>query len=273
MKLNLSKLARCPAPVRIGAFLLILLLFWVPLAGPIVLLVRDPNLASILTLLLLYVEFIVLVRLWGLHVYRQPNVLWRYGLEFSRRSGQEWLTGWTIGAGSLFILFIAESLLGWLTWKPSTSLLQVVLEGLLMSTALAFAEELLFRGWLLDELQRDYVPTVALVVNATIFAAVHGFKVQFPALILLGATLVWAKRIHGERWFGGWRERLALPMGLHAGLVWGYYVVNVGQLIEYTDRVPNWITGVDRNPLAGAIGILFLLGLAVGIRQRTVADR
>ena len=59
---------------------------------------------------------------------------------------------------------------------------------------------------------------------------------QFPGLVLFGLTMVWAKR--------GCRQRLGICIGLHAGLVWGYYILNVGELIEYPQKVSPWITGV-----------------------------
>jgi hypothetical protein len=145
-------------------------------------------------------------------------------------------------------------------------LVGIVLEGLIMALAVGLVEELLFRGWLLDELQRDYRPQIAMLTSAIVYAAVHGFRPQFGALVILGCALVWAKRIGHEITALGRRERLALPIGLHAGLVWGYYIVNVGQLIKYTDCVPTWVTGLDRNPLAGAIGVLFLFALALSLR-------
>jgi membrane protease YdiL (CAAX protease family) len=145
----------------------------------------------------------------------------------------------------------------------------VILEGLASALGIGFAEELLFRGWLLDELQRDYHPRVALWADSTLYALLHYIKPLqeilrtwpgFPGLLLLGLTLVWAKRSR--------RGRLGLPIGLHAGLVWGYYIINVGQLVQYSGQVPEWITGVDRNPLAGVMGLLFLGVLAFWMRRR-----
>jgi hypothetical protein len=289
LALDVSRLSRYPAFLRILVFVLILGLLWLPIALPIRWLVglyitspaESSNTATLLTLPLLYVEFILLVRFWGRRVYRQADLLWRYGWEFSQRSGKELLLGLTIGFSSLFALFILQGLANWLVWlPPSGTLMRVVLEGLLVALAIGFAEELLFRGWLLDELQRDYRPGVALWVDAIIFAAVHGIRPQFPALVLLGTTLVWAKRSrtdweYSNRQKSGkiLRGRLALSMGLHAGLVWGYYIINVGQLIKYTDQVPVWVTGIDRNPLAGVMGILFLSLLALGMRQWAMGNR
>lgn len=243
---------------------------WLPIAIPIYLLGRDPNTASILTMLLLYGEFIFLLRWWGKRVYHQRQILQHYGLVRTRRNWLDLLRGLVSGVILVFSLFLVEGWLGWLVWLPTTTgfLPQIILEGLIVAIAVGFAEELLFRGWLLDELERDYRPVVALWVNAILFALLHFIKPlpeilrtlpQFPALVVLGLTLVWAKRL---------QNRLGLPIGLHAGLIWGYYIINVGQLTQYSGQVPDWITGVDRNPLAGVMGLLFLAILALGIRQR-----
>jgi membrane protease YdiL (CAAX protease family) len=276
VKQALSRLAQYPAPVRILCFILLLLLVWVPLALPISLVVNDPNTSSILTLPILYVEFVLLVRFWGRRVYHQPNLLWSYGLEFTRRMGGEWLTGLAIGLVSVLALFGTQILFGWLVWKGLPSP-RIVLEGLLIASGIGFAEELLFRGWLLDELERDYTPNRAMWIDATIFALIHFIKpldqlrrifVAFPALLLLGLTLVWAKRARPDP-EDGVRKGLGLPMGLHGGLVWGYYIVNVGQVVSFPNRVPEWLTGIDRNPLASVTGLVFL-GILAWVMQRQI---
>jgi hypothetical protein len=52
-------------------------------------------------------------------------------------------------------------------------------------------------------------------------------------------------------------------VGLHGGLVWGYYLVDVADLLDVTGRVPAWVTGVGGNPLAGLLGMTLLGCLAV----------
>jgi uncharacterized protein len=44
----------------------------------------------------------------------------------------------------------------------------------------------------------------------------------------------------------------------------------VGQLVKFTDQVPNWVTGLDRNPLAGMVGILALSLIGFGIRKASL---
>ncbi|HEY9753505.1 MAG TPA: CPBP family intramembrane glutamate endopeptidase, partial [Coleofasciculaceae cyanobacterium] len=58
-----------------------------------------------------------------------------------------------------------------------------------------------------------------------------------------------------------------LPIGLHGGLIWSYYLVKVGQLFQYTNRVPEWVTGIDGNPLSGIMGLCFMTVLMLALRQ------
>jgi hypothetical protein len=244
-------------------------LLWLPVAAPIYLLVHDPNLVTILTMGLLFGEFLLLLRFWGKNVYQQPQLLKSYGLEGRRQNGLNLLKGLSIGLLFTFGLFALEGLLGWLKFQtPSVELPRIILEGLVSALGIAFAEELFFRGWLLDELQRDYSQKASLWADAIIFAVLHFLKPfsevirtlpGFPGRLLLGLTVIWAKRSSGGL--------LGLPIGLHAGLVWGYYILNVGKLVQYSGQVSPWITGVDGDPIAGVMGLLFLGVLALWMRR------
>lgn len=219
---------------------------------------------------LLFGGFLLLLRFWGMEVYHQPQLLKSYGLEGRRQNGLDLLKGLSIGLLFTLGLFALEGLLGWLKFQtPQASLPRVILEGFVSALGIGFAEELVFRGWLLDELQRDYNPKVSLWADAVIFAVLHFLKPLsevirtlpgFPGRLLLGLTLVWAKRSSGGL--------LGLPIGIHAGLVWGYYILNVGKVVQYSDQVSPWITGVDGDPLAGGMGLLFLSVLAFWMRKR-----
>ncbi|MCL2933951.1 MAG: CPBP family intramembrane metalloprotease [Trichodesmium sp. MAG_R03] len=274
------KIAEFSAPTRIAIFIIILFLVWVPLAILIYILVEDINLESIWAIALLYIEFIILVRLWGKKVYQQPHLLRCYGFIINRRNFQLFFEGLGISLFSLFSLFILETFLGWVVWQsPSEKLLQFILEGLLISVGIGFAEELLFRGWLLDELDRNYQPKIVLWVSSIVYAVLHFIKpieeilrtwLQFPGLVLLGIICVWAKRsseIKLNQFSNKKQELLGLPIGIHTGLVWGYYIVNVGSLVKYDDEVPEWLVGIDSNPLMGFMGLLFLCTIALWVRR------
>lgn len=221
---------------------------------------------------LLFGEFLLLLRFWGIKAYHQPQLLKSYGLEGRRQNGLDLLKGLSIGLLFTFGLFALEGLLGWLKFQtPQVVLPRVILEGFVSALGIGLAEELVFRGWLLDELQRDYSPRASLWADAVIFAVLHFLKPLsevirtlpgFPGRLLLGLTLVWAKRSSGGL--------LGLPIGIHTGLVWGYYILNVGKLVQYSDQVSPWITGVDGDPLAGGMGLLFVSVLAFWMRKRSL---
>ena len=265
----IANIASLPAPIRIGVFLFALLIVWLPLAAPVYFLLDDPNLVTILTMGLMFAVFLWLLRFWGNQIYK-TSLLKRYGLLSTRQNGLEWLKGLSIGLLFTLGLFLLEGLLGWVKLTFSVNI-KIVAEGLLSAIGIALVEELVFRGWLLDELQQDYSPPVVLWADAVVFALLHFLKpvdeiirtlITFPALVLLGLTLVWAKRSH--------RHRLGICIGLHAGLVWGWYIVNVGQLVHNSRQIPAWIIGIDGNPLAGVMGLLFLGGLAGWMRKASI---
>lgn len=273
-------------------FLLGLAVLWLPIAAPIALLIPNSNTVTIGTMALLFVEFLVFVRLWGQWVHQDARILRRYGLKATQQNGFDLLLGLGLGLISLFLVFLIQGWFGWTQWQSfsSATLLRVGLEGALTGLGTGFAEGLVFRGWILDELERDYSDRTSLWVNSLIFAGLHFLKPlaeivrtfpQFPGLVLLGLALVWAKRsprrsvpsssspplnsTHLPRHRGD----LGLSIGLHAGLVWGYYIIHVGSLATYTNRVAEGITGIDGNPLAGGVGLLTLAGLAGLMRWRS----
>ncbi|NJL20688.1 MAG: CPBP family intramembrane metalloprotease [Leptolyngbyaceae cyanobacterium SM1_3_5] len=269
--------------MRLLAFVGLLAIFWLPPYALIRILVPDSNTVSILAMTLLFVEFVLLLRWWTKQICGAPNWLQHYGLQLTRSNGRLLLLGFAIGSFSLFALFAIELGFGWLQaqWPP-VPLIRIAIEGLLVASVFGILEELIFRGWLLQELERDYRPSIALLANSLIFALLHYTKPiegaivsllglpfdwsavlrslpQFPGLLLLGVLLVRAKRVSGQQ--------LGLAIGLHAGLVWGYYLVNVGELVEDGDSVPQWVTGMNQNPLAGVMGMLALGGLLLGVKR------
>jgi uncharacterized protein len=261
------------------SFILVLILSWLPglalIYGGFMAArqnLEDPstkNLLSILTMGLLAIEFLAILPWWGRKVYQHPNLYYRYGLVATRENGLLLLKGLGIGLALALCLFSIQGVFGWLTWRsPSLPIWQLILEGSATALGVGLAEELFFRGWMLDELERDYQPQVSLVADAGLFAILHFLKPipvmlqslpQFPGLCLFATVLVIAKRQQ--------RNLLGLSIGLHAGMVWAYYIVNVGQMVEYSGRVSDWVTGINGNPLSGLLGLVFLGLLAIALAK------
>ena len=262
---RINQIKNYPLWLRLGLFILTLLLLWLPFVVIVFLVfgTTDANLNTIVTMAILLVIFLGLIPFWGKKVYDKTSIFASYGLVNSSRNFLYLLKGLAIGFTFTWLLFTLEAILGWVTFQPaSMSAPKLVLEGFLSALGIAFAEELFFRGWLLWEMEKDYPLFSAGLINAIIFALLHFIKpieeiirtsVTFPALMLLGYILVVAKRGH--------RNLLGISIGLHGGLVWGYYVINVGEIITYQNVVPQWITGVDQNPIAGIMGLMFLSAL------------
>lgn len=278
---------------RIFIFLGLLAITWLPIAAPLYGLGYSfgySNIAEVIALALLYVGFLVGLPRWGTQVHHWPRPFRHCGLSWSRQTANNLTIALGIGVLGVFALFGVETLLGWASPSaPSPRLARFVVEGLVMALAVGFVEEMMFRGWILAELEKNYSSTAALVMNAVFFAITHFIKPwseivrtfpQFFGLVLLGMALVWARRspplvsqpvsqsvaqsspgsvAQPVKSNGG---TLAYPIGLHAGLIWGYYIVNVGGLSEYTGRVPEWVTGINDNPLSGLLGLLLLGAIA-----------
>jgi membrane protease YdiL (CAAX protease family) len=269
LRFKFKTIAHFPAPLRLGIFLAVLIACWLPVALPIYGLfnAQNPNGVTIATMTLLFGAFLILLNLWTRRVYGQSQVWESYGWRSPSQLLPQFLAGWGLGAALILILVTIKLTFGWTSLQLlplPLGLSKILLEGLVLGFGVACAEELFFRGWLLNEFERDYSPSLALGLNATVFALLHFIKPlpeilrtfpQFPALVLLGISLVWARRICDRS--------LGLSIGLHGGLVGTYYWVNVGQWLKNTQTVPTWVTGIDGNPLAGALGLLLLSLLAI----------
>jgi uncharacterized protein len=163
--------------------------------------------------------------------------------------------------GGLAVLFGVEGVLGWVRWqRPGVGFFSTLLSTLGLGLGVSLIEELIFRGFLLTQLQQDYLPWVAGTIASLIFALLHlvweGKEniPQLPGLWLMGMVLV------GARWVNG--GELGLAWGLHAGWIWAIATIDTAQVIVPTGKGAEWLVGIGGKPLAGVLGILFLLGTA-----------
>lgn len=252
------QIGQLPLGIRLPGFLLLLVGVWLPFLGVVALV--SPAFVSD-AWILLYGILLWGIGLWGKVVrgYRDPYR--DYGVIGSDPT--RILKAWGIGFTTVFLLFGVEGLLGWLVWKsvPLGSLALTLGLGFILGGAVALAEELLFRSWLVVEFEADSGRVTAWIGSMVLFAVAHFLKPlpqileswpQFPGLLLLGWVLLRAKR-SGE-------NTLAFPLGLHASMVAAITLVNNTGWLAYTGKVPDWITGIHGNPLAGIAGC-FCLGI------------
>jgi uncharacterized protein len=201
--------------------------------------------------------------LWGMAGF-QPGAFASYGLCWDLSTLRSLGMGLTVGAVSLLGLFAIQAQLGWLTWRHSldrVTLGKTLVLTLLLGIWVSLTEELVFRGFLLNQLQQDTDWTVkaglAGAIVSVVFALLHlvweGQEIlpQLPGLWLMGLVLVLAR----------WTDQgsLGLAWGLHAGWIWAIASVDATEAISYTGKVSQWLTGWGGKPIAGAMGILALL--------------
>jgi len=171
--------------------------------------------------------------------------------------------GFVIGAIGITSLFAGQIALGWVKWQQQARQKQPgqIASGVLLTLLLAMwisgTEELIFRGFVFTQLERDFNLGWAAAISSLIFALLHlvweqkeTFP-QLPGLWLMGMVLVLA------RWVD--KGSLGLAWGLHAGWVWAIASLDTLQVITYTGNAAEWVAGKYGKPLAGLVGLLFLL--------------
>ena len=137
----------------------------------------------------------------------------------------------------------------------------IFFNGILLMIGVGLAEELIFRGWLLEELKNQFGLKNAIVAQASVFSIVHiGFDLPFfqmisilTGLFLLGILLALIRLKDRSSLWG--------CIGLHGGLVALWFLTNNG-LLEIAEDAPKWLVGpgtLNTNPLGGIFGISILI--------------
>ena len=164
----------------------------------------------------------------------------------------------------LALVVVGLALAGQISWEPRLNA-AMLLNALALGLGVGFAEELLFRGWLLGELRLLLGAQRALWLQAAVFSLVHS-RFNLPlgellgllgGLLLLGLALGLQRRADGGLIWGA--------IGLHGGLVGGWFLIHQG-LAVVTPAAPAWLLG-PANPIGGLLGWLGL-ALLLLVRRR-----
>lgn len=199
------------------------------------------------------------------------------GLQVEPGSFAKGLLGAGLGVALISLVFLIELAAGWLSVKAHFTLGSVGLFFLIMlfvlfmgSAVSAFAEELVFRGYLLQNLIEGLGPLPAMVVTSLLFGFGHLSSPSFSLMIglnlsLAGLFLAYAYLVSDSLW---------LPIGFHLawnffeGYVYGLPVsglrLGMISLLISKSTGPVWATGGVFGPEGGLIGTAaFLTGFLV----------
>ena len=148
------------------------------------------------------------------------------------------------------------------SWRGNLEI-QAMLNCLLLALGVGFAEELIFRAWLWEELTKILGSRGGLLTQAALFSLVHTrFNLGFgpmlgllTGLFLLGLILALLRlRDQGSLWG---------CIGLHGGLVGGWFLAHQN-LLSIDPNAPMWLVGPggpNANPLGGLVAILSLTAI------------
>jgi membrane protease YdiL (CAAX protease family) len=166
--------------------------------------------------------------------------------------------------GVILLVMVAA---GWAQVGPGTIDGRGLLTAFVTYVLVAFSEEVLSRGWVLQTLERGYGTTVAMLGSAVLFAVLHAFNPGFglPALLglfLAGVLFAQAYLVTRQLW---------LPMAFHLswnfseGPIYGFPVSGLpGEgLLTVRPTGPDVVTGGAFGPEAGLIVIVGMVPAAL----------
>jgi membrane protease YdiL (CAAX protease family) len=191
------------------------------------------------------------------------------GLKLDHRAIYDLLIGVGIGGLLMASIFVAELTSGWLKFKWATfftpsSLLEFLIWGIGFTTV-GFYEEMLFRGYLFQNIEDGLTTFWAILISCVFFSLAHLSNPNYHwgsvlGLLLSSLFLTFAYLRTRQLW---------LPIGLHIGWnffqgpVFGFPVsgLQTFTIIHQQVNGPALITGGDFGPEGG---LVLLIGLVLG---------
>lgn len=201
---------------------------------------------------------------------------------------QGWLAklaaGLGLGAGLMLLVFAVLAAAGWLTAEPASPQPLPWVASALSWAALSLAEELAFRGYIMQGLAGAWGMPAAVVVSSLAFGAVHLIDPNVSLVAVLnisvgGLLFAVAYLVTRSLW---------LPAGIH--IAWNLTEIQIlgfpgsgyvePALLRTTVSGPEWLTGGAFGPEAGLLalgawllGICLLVGYGMTRRRRSTSDR
>lgn len=179
------------------------------------------------------------------------------------------IQGALAATGLLGSLLCVQLLSGWGFWQaPSPEWPLILAQVLLMAVAIAWIEELVFRGLMLDLFAHTHSSATALQIQAGIYAGLHLVRTDLSPISWLSAlSSLWLTGLV----LGELRLRtgsLAASIGLHAGWVALTSFLAWSQSIRWQPESALW-SGTG-NPAYGLSGLVLMACVYGLIRVRAV---
>ena len=238
------------------------ILGWV-LATPIILLGLNKENLSLIGTIFTFLLFVFSLPKWFEIRWGLKNTWILLGVNKNNRNKKlilYFLKGFLLSTILILLILIPIICMEWGIWIGKLSP-NIILNAIFLIIGVGFAEELIFRGWLLEELKNQFGLKKAIIIQSLIFSIVHiGFNLPFwqmtsilTGLFLLGILLSLI-RLNDKNSLWG-------CIGLHGGLVGLWFITNNG-LLFISKNAPIWLVGpgsINTNPLGGLFGIFLMI--------------
>ncbi len=223
----------------------------------------SPNDLSIIGTVISFILFLAVLPSWGSIRWKTNNLWLSIGLDINNKftAFRIFFSGFIFSVFLIFILCIFCFICGWidrLDYIKFTELLNAIL----LIVGIVFAEEIVFRGWLMEEMAFLFGVRRGIILQSAIFSLAHfrsdiGLLALIPfltGLFLFGLVLTLRRTIDRGSLWG--------CVGLHGGLVGIWYLFDSGMVV-FSSETPYFLLGPSRNmvnPIGSVFGITVLLG-------------
>ena len=222
------------------------------------------NNLSIIGTIITFVLFLTILPSWARIRWRNNHVWLSIGLDFKNkyRALKIFFHGFIFSFFLLLVFFLVIFICGWVDMFNNIDFYSL-LNAILLIVGVVFAEEVIFRGWLMNEMVLLFGLKRGAFYQSVIFSIAHyrndiGFKSLFTllfGLFLLGLVLTLRRALDNGSLLG--------CIGLHGGLVGIWYLFDTG-LVIFSPDVPYYFLGPSKdmvNPVGSIIGITILLAI------------
>jgi len=246
---------------------------------PLLLLNYEKENLSLIGTILTFLLFIFLLPYW-FYIKRNISSTWFF-LGITKHKFLKNLVQFSQGIlfALVLIILILVPLLqkNYISWIGEFSL-SILLNSIVLGLGVGFAEEIIFRGWLLEELKFEYGTKISIALQAIVFSFVHNLSNEFfwdiiglrCGFILFGIFLSLVRiRNDGSLWN---------CIGIHGGLVGIWFFINHG-LIKFKQNSPSFLAGPFTQNIPNPIGsfsailILLLLCIFYAIKTKKIFSR
>ena len=226
----------------------------------------DPNISSnnlsIIGTIITFIMFLSVLPSWGNIRWKTDNLWLSIGFDYKNKftAIKTFFSGFIFSVFLILILLLFFFIFGWIDRVDNIKFTEL-LNAILLTVGIVFAEEIVFRGWLMEEMVLLFGLRRGIIMQSTIFSLAHyrsdiGLLALIPfftGLFLFGLVLTLRRTIDKGSLWG--------CVGLHGGLVGIWYLIDSGMVVFSIDT-PYLLLGPSINmvnPIGSVVGITILL--------------